>query len=74
MLRSVEEIRTQTREAYEDFVMEKVDEASRAKKADVTLDVSLIPNWLAKKLSSYGYRVHFTGDHNVNIYWGTDAE
>lgn len=68
MLRKAEELLEQTREAYETFVMNSVDEAASHCDTSVCMAASDVPSWLVEKLRRYGYKV-CEGDR-VSISWG----
>lgn len=74
MLRTVEEIRNQTREAIEDDIMRQIEEASRERKLSIDVLAKDVPDWLVMRLGMYGYSI--TKDSSTyNIYWGcNDAQ
>ena len=69
MIRPISEIQTQTRESIENFVREKIENASKNRLREVTIDKSNIPKWLLTKLSSYGYQVEIDNSDCI-IGWG----
>jgi hypothetical protein len=70
MLRKVEEIQAQTNEAFENSIMELIERASRARKTYERVGREELPEWLAKKLRMYGYRVVNMSDTLAEIGWG----
>ena len=70
MLRPVEEIQVQTRQAAEDKVMRFIDDASRIDGATNTwVQNEHLPDWLVLNLKKSGYRV-VKEDKSSNIIWG----
>lgn len=69
MLRIVSELQAQTREAYEDAIMDKIDKASRETKCATEVSNEEVPDWLMDKLLTYGYSVE-KGIHKSIIFWG----
>ena len=70
MLRAVEEIQAQTRQAAEDRIMRYIDVASKQDCAtEVWVNNINLPDWLILKLKKIGYSVH--PDHPTSrISWG----
>lgn len=70
MIRTVEEIRTQTEEAHENYVMEQIDKAANDRKTNVTIPCEDVPVFLAAKLRQYGYKLQHTNSlNNLIISW-----
>ena len=70
MLRPVEEIQLQTRQAAEDTIMRFIDSASRIDgKTDTWVQNENLPDWLIIKLKESGYKV-VQKDQSSNIIWG----
>lgn len=74
MIRTVEEIVTQTAAAFEDNVMEKIDAASRGRKYSVIIDSAEVPDFLVSKLRQYGYVIkrNYPLLQDIEISWGTN--
>ena len=70
MLRPVEDIQVQSRQAAEDRVMRWIDNASQIDCAtEVWVNNNNLPDWLILKLKQTGYSVH--KDHPSSmISWG----
>ena len=75
MIRTVEEIVTQTAAAFEDNIMEKIDAASRSRKYNVIVDNAEVPDFLVSKLRQYGYTIkrNYPLAKDVEISWGVNA-
>ena len=70
MLRPVEEIQLQTRQAAEDTVMRFIDNASHIDgKTDIWISNKNLPDWLIVKLKESGYKV-VQKDPSSQIIWG----
>ena len=70
MLRPVEEIQLQTRQAAEDTIMRFIDDASRIDgKTDTWIHNKNLPDWLIVKLKESGYKV-VQEDPSSQIIWG----
>ena len=74
MLREVEEIVNQTREAFEDEIMREVDKASRERKESIDVKTSTLPSWLAGRLKAYGYTLSRKDALYTTIFWGTELD
>jgi hypothetical protein len=70
MLRTVEEIKAQTEEAYENYIMSKIEVAANDRQCAVTVACEDIPNFLVEKLRKYGYDLkHASSVNNLVISW-----
>ena len=70
MLRPVEDIQLQTKQAAEDRVMRYIDDASRTDcKTEVRLFNDTVPEWLELKLRQSGYKTLREKDTCL-ILWG----
>ena len=70
MLRPVEEIQLQTRQAAEDTIMRFIDNASRIDgETDTWVQNKNLPDWLIIKLKESGYKV-VQKDQSSQIIWG----
>ena len=74
MLRSVNEIREQVREAYEDDIMNRIDRASRERKESLTVKRDDVPAWLIADLRKYGFTLRNVDVSYVDIFWGSDVK
>ena len=74
MLRSVNEVIAQVREAYEDEIMDKIDRASRERKEKVTVKRDDVPAWLKARLREYGFTLFNVDVSYVDIFWGSDVK
>lgn len=73
MLRTVDEIRTQTEAAYEQNIALLIDEASKNKKGSIEVTAEELPDFLILKLKKYGYIVEWKKQGSYNVYWGLNA-
>ena len=73
MLRTVSEIQTQVKEAYEDTLMSQIDSASRERKEEIEVSTSSVPDWLRTKLRTYGYKLQHIDVNKVVISWRSNA-
>ena len=70
MLRPVEEVQLQTRQAAEDTIMRFIDNASLIDgKTDIWINNKSLPDWLIVKLKESGYKV-VQKDPSSQIIWG----
>lgn len=70
MLRNVEEIQAQTREAIEDYLMMKIEDASKSRNIAVKVSREDLPQWLKEKLKLYGYIVTRIDNEVEEVRWG----
>ena len=71
MLRPVEDIQRQTRQAVEDRVMGYIDTASNIDcSTEVYLLNNTVPDWLVLNLKRVGYSVQRFDDGKCRISWG----
>ena len=68
MLRTANEMNTETKEAIEDFVMKRISTAAINKEYFVTFTLGDIPDWLCAKLINYGYMLTEDDDF-LEISW-----
>ena len=75
MLRTATEMNAETKEAFENMIMTKVDEEAKNKKYSATFATKDIPEWLGYKLVTFGYKLKVDEDL-ISVLWEnpTDAE
>ena len=68
MLRTASEMNTETKEAIEDFVMQKINVAAENKDYAAIFALEDIPEWLCTKLVNYGYILTVDDDY-IAVSW-----
>ena len=76
MLITASEMKALTEEAIESEVMKLVDAAAKEKSYEAIVSIELVPDWLIKKLWTFGYIVERDEELElITIRWGQeDAE
>lgn len=71
MLKTVDEIRTQTEAAHEDYIMGKIDDASNHRMDHISIAKKDLPEFLILKLKKFGYKLNFSESYDyIEVHWG----
>ena len=68
MLRTANEMNTETKEAFENYIMEKLTAEACKKSYSANFSVKDIPEWLQVKLGIFGYELEIDEDL-VTVSW-----
>ena len=68
MLRTANEMNTETKEAFEDYIMRKIATAACQKLYNATFSIKDIPEWLQVKLGTFGYELEVDEDL-ITVSW-----
>ena len=68
MLRTANEMNAETKEAFEDYIMEKLTTEACQKSYSASFSIKDIPEWLQVKLGIFGYELEVDEDL-VTVSW-----